>query len=71
MLHKIKYGFSVQELVIVTTLEAIEDIVKSKWGSAAKRLFDVKRAKIDFLLRERELEGRELAYISNARQTFG
>lgn len=69
-LNKIKYHYSLQELVIVTSLEAIDDLFRFKWGSAVKRLFDVKRARVDFLLKENDLQGRELAYITEAQQAL-
>jgi len=70
-LHRIKYQRTTLETAIVSALEVLENVIKLNWSKAAKALFDIKRARVDFLLEGQVVEGREVAYIVKAAETFG
>ena len=59
------------ETVIVTTAEVAEYLVKVKWSKAAKKLFEVRHRRIELMKAEMDLQGREIAFISRARERFG
>jgi hypothetical protein len=69
-LTRIKFRLDRLELAFVTPIEILENFLKLKWSTAAKKLFEMRRNKVDFLLREHELPGTEVAYINNVRESF-
>jgi hypothetical protein len=69
-LHRLKTKVGVFETLVVTTAEAIENMVKFNWGSIAKTLFALKHRQIDLLECELNAPGREVAYIVKAQDTF-
>lgn len=69
-LHKMKINRGTLETVFVTGAEIAEDLAKFKWGAAAKLLFSASHRKIELLEAEMKAPGRELAYISKARERF-
>jgi hypothetical protein len=70
-LHKIKYEYSQLELITTATLEALENVIKLNFGKAAKAIFDFRKSRVDFLIKQWELPGKELAYLSAVRKTLG
>jgi hypothetical protein len=69
-LHKLKINRGALETVIVTSVELAEDLVKFKWGKLAKGLFGASHRRIELLEAEAKAPGRELAFISKARERF-
>jgi hypothetical protein len=69
-LIRLKANFGLVRFVI-TSVEILEDAVKLKFLSLAKRLLTERKRKIDLLEYEMKSPGRELAYLHIARQRFG
>jgi hypothetical protein len=69
-IQKIKHRTGMLEIALTAPLETIENLLKFKWGKAAKRLFSIRKSKIHLLEAERKAPGRELAYIVKAREIF-
>ncbi|HKU77952.1 MAG TPA: hypothetical protein VJR02_28820 [Pyrinomonadaceae bacterium] len=69
-LHKIKYSQTGAELLITGAAEIIDDVVHLKFKSLAEKLFAFKQRRL--ALREAELSapGKEVAYISLAKDRF-
>lgn len=70
-LHKMKAHNGILEVVITTTAEIAENLLRLKISSAAKAIFAVKDYKLKLLEEERTTAGREIAYIVSAHATFG
>ena len=70
-LEKMAASTSIVETAVVTTAEVAESLVKFQWSRLARRLFDVRHQRIDLMKAEASLPGREVAYIVQARETFG
>lgn len=68
--EKIKYHTGSTELIVTSTLDVLENVVKLKWSRAAKSLFDLKRRKADLMIGETLAPGREVAYISKVQKKF-
>lgn len=68
--HKIKSRNVFFQTSIITTLEVIENIVKFQWSNTAKTLFDLQHQHLALLEAEMKAPGRELAFISKAREVF-
>jgi hypothetical protein len=71
LVHKIEAGVGVVENVVTVAAEALEDLVKLKWGAAAKLLFSFRKRKAAILKAELNAPGRELAYLVKALDTLG
>lgn len=69
-LHHMKIELGTMETVVVASAELLENLVKFKFGKAAKALFAVQKKKVELLEAERQAPGRQLAYIINARGKF-
>ncbi len=69
-LHKIKAQQGIVEVLVTTTADVAEGILKLKWSDAAKSIFNVRNHKIKLLEEERAAKGREVAYIVTARGKF-
>ncbi len=69
-LHKMKYERDILEIIVVTGLEVLENIVRLNWSKAAKTIFDLKRRRVDFLLQQQNIPGQEVAYVAKARSVF-
>ncbi len=69
-IHKIKTNHSILKSTVITTAEMIENIVKLKFGEAAKQVFSFENRKISLLEAEMKAPGREIAYIIKAREEF-
>ncbi len=69
-LHKMKHQTGTLEVVVCTTAEILENLARLKLSSAMKTIFSINRQNIKLLEDERNIPGREVAYISNAIQRF-
>lgn len=69
-LHEIKVCRGAVETIVVGAAELMEDLVKIKWGSLAKKLFSLTRRGTDLMEAEMSAPGREVAYIARARSVF-
>ncbi|WP_412536993.1 hypothetical protein [Marinobacter sp. MIT932201] len=69
-LHKLKQQTGTFEVVVTTTASVAEDLVKFKWSSAIKSIFQVQKQDIKLLEDESNLPGKEIAYIANAKSRF-
>ncbi len=54
------------EVLVVTPLEVLEDLVKIKWGKLASAFFALRRKKVTAHNAELRLPGSELAYLTSA-----
>lgn len=70
-LHKLKLNKGRLEVIVVTALEALENIATLKFSKAAKVLFEIGKEETELLLSETTSIGKELAYIEKAESTFG
>jgi hypothetical protein len=70
-LHGMKANKGALETVVTVGAELAEDLVKFKWGKAAKLAFVLKHRKIQLLEAEAQAPGREVAYILRTRREFG
>ncbi|TAN71216.1 MAG: hypothetical protein EPN17_02175 [Methylobacter sp.] len=69
-LHKMKHETGAFEVVVCTTTEILEDLVKFKWSNAVKAVFDIHRQDVNLLEDEKNMPGREVAYIAYAKNRF-
>ena len=69
-LHKMKANTGMFETLVTGTGELIENLCKLKVGAIAKMPFSMRYRKITLLEAEENAPGRELAYISQARDRF-
>lgn len=69
-LHKMKAQVSVLEVLVTTTAEIAENLVKVKWSKAAKSLFKVGKQNIALFEDEKDIPGKEVAYIADAWKRF-
>lgn len=69
-MHKLRYGRSSLEILVTTTANTIENIVRLKVGKAIQGLFDVQRQRADLLKAELETPGREIAYLIKVQDQF-
>jgi hypothetical protein len=69
-LNKLKYKHSAVEVLVVTSAEILENLLKLKWSEAAKSLFSIKRRNVNLLTAEATACGREMAYLSRVGETF-
>ena len=69
-LNKLKISIGTLETIITLGAQTAEDLVKFKWGNAAKALFSVSNRKIGLMEAERSAPGREIAYLVRARDAF-
>jgi len=68
--HKIKHRQKNLELFVTAPLEIIENLAKLNWSKAAKALFQLRQNRVDYLISENTLPGREIAYIHKATEEF-
>ena len=64
--HRIEQSESAFETIVTSAAEVLEDLVKFKWGHAAKSLFALKKRKVALLKAETVAPGREVAYLVKA-----
>lgn len=69
-LHAMKSNTGTFEVVVTTTTTVLEDIVKFKWSDAVKAVFQVHKQDVKLLEDEKNLPGKEVAYIANAIDRF-
>lgn len=69
-LHKMKFEMGTAELILTTTASAIEELLHFRFGSFAKMLFGLKRARVDLLEAEIQAPGSEVAYVLKTGQEF-
>jgi hypothetical protein len=69
-LHELKIRKGVLETIVAFTAEAAENIAKLRLGKLARSLFTISNRRIELLEGELKAPGREIAYISRARQAF-
>lgn len=69
-LHRMRAEKGILEIVITTTAEIAEGIIKVRWSEAARAIFDVKKQRLQLLTEEKDSIGREVAYIPAARRRF-
>lgn len=69
-IHKLKTSYGAVEAMVTTTAEIAENLVKIKWGKAAKTLFSLGHERIELLEAESRAPGREIAYIVKAENAF-
>lgn len=69
-LHKLQHQKGTLEIVLSTTGLFAENIVRVKWGEAAKKLFEFKQLKANLLSAERDIPGRAVAYVVNTKSRF-
>ncbi|MCH9031242.1 MAG: hypothetical protein IIB00_03150 [candidate division Zixibacteria bacterium] len=65
-IHKIEQGVGAVETVVTVGAETLENLVKLKWGKAAKQLFSFRKRKAALLKAESGAPGKELAYLIKA-----
>jgi hypothetical protein len=58
-------------VVIVTVAEIIDELKSLKFKSAAEKLFSFNKLNIELEQEKQNLEGKEIAYLSLAREKFG
>jgi hypothetical protein len=69
-LHKMKTNAGALEVIVVSSAEFLEDLVKFKWGKIAKGLFTLKQRRIALMEGELTAPGSEVAYVIKAREHF-
>jgi len=69
-LHRIRIKPGIIETCLTIPAEALENLLKVKWGKLAKSLFTLKHRKISLMEAELKAPGRELTYIITANKRF-
>jgi hypothetical protein len=69
-LHRMKTNLGTVRTVVTVAAEVAEDLVKFKWGKAAKLLFTIKDRKVALMDAELRAPGRELAYMITVIEKF-
>lgn len=69
-LHEMKYRHTSLEAFVVTGAGVLEDLVRFKFSSGAKRLFDFKRRRVAMVEEKQKLPGSEVAYVVQAKSAF-
>jgi len=59
------------QVLVVAAAGILEDVAHFKFSSAAERLFSIGEARLRLLEAEATAPGRELAYVTKAREQFG
>lgn len=69
-LRKIKFKQTPLEIFVVTTLDILSNTLKLDWGEAAKKIFSIKKEKVDYLIDLDNVVGKEIAYIQAVNDNF-
>jgi hypothetical protein len=69
-IHHLKTSLSFVDVLLITPLEILEDLVKFKWSKLAKGLLSVNQRQVDLMEAEMKAPGRECAYVFDARKRF-
>jgi hypothetical protein len=70
-LNRLKTERGKLEVIITTTAEIADSLVRLKLSAAAQAVFAVKEHKMKLLEEEKKVLGREIAYVVTVRDTFG
>lgn len=70
-LHKLSSNFTTIELLVVGGVEFISSILQQNYLSAFRNILSVSKQKVILMKSEKELQGRELAYIHSVNEIFG
>jgi hypothetical protein len=68
--HNLKSKKGILEAIVITSAEIAENLAKLKVGELAKGLFSIKNKQLYLMEEEMKAPGREVAYISKARERF-
>jgi hypothetical protein len=69
-LCNMKLQHSMVEIIVTTTAEIAESIIRLKFSDIAKQFFKAEAQRIKLLEEERKADGKEIAYIVNAKKAF-
>jgi hypothetical protein len=69
-LHKMKSHLTTMELIVTAGIDFISSITQQGYVSALKDLLTIRKKQVALLKEEKDIEGRELAYIFSAVQQF-
>ncbi len=70
-LHRLKSTLTSWQGYVCAGPDFLENLVRMKFGKAAKQAFSIRRERIELLQGELNLPGHEVAYIVKAQETFG
>jgi len=68
--HKLKYTHGTFRVFVTTLSEIIENLVTLKFSKVTETIFSLSEKKLDLFEAEMQAPGREVAYISKAKNTF-
>jgi hypothetical protein len=70
--HRMDVALGRVEMVLLPIGDAIEELLRFRWGTMARKLFELKRLQTRRMFVDpQNLPGREVAYIVKARERFG
>ncbi len=69
-LHKMNSRFTTIELLITSGIEFLSSLAQQGYVSAIKDILTIRKKQVALLKEEKDIEGRELAYIFSAQQNF-
>jgi hypothetical protein len=69
-LHKMNSRFTTIELLITSGIELLSSLAQQGYVSAIKDVLTIRKKQVALLKEEKDIEGRELAYIFSAQQSF-
>ncbi len=69
-LHKMKSHLTTMELIVTAGIDFISSITQQGYVSALKDLLTIRKKQVALLKEEKDIEGRELAYILSAQHHF-
>jgi hypothetical protein len=69
-LHKMNSSFTALELITLGGMEFANHLISQSYVSAFRSLLDVRKQQISLMKSEKEIQGRELAYIYSVNERF-
>lgn len=69
-LHKLSSTFTMMEVLVATGLEFISDVTQHNFLAAFKGLLTVRKQQVELLRAEKDIQGKELAYIVVTNEKF-
>jgi len=69
--HKIAYNLDALGSILVTSAEILEDLLKIKWGKAARGVISLAHRKTHLMKLEMDSPGKEIEYLLKAEKAFG
>lgn len=69
-LHKMNSRFTTIELLITSGIELLSSLAQQGFVSAIKDVLTIRKKQVALLKEEKDIEGRELAYVFSAQQSF-